>query len=465
MFKAETYVFRRKDLVKKVNSGLILMPGNNDMPMNYAANCYPFRQDSSFLYYFGLDLRGLVAVIDVEENKSIIFGNDLDLDDIIWMGPQPSLNNQAYGVGIEHVQPLENLQNVLKKARDSGRQIHFLPPYREEQIFQLISLLEIERELLSGMASRELIAAVIEQRSIKSQEEIEEIERAQHVTYEMHTMAMRMAKPGIYESDIAGMIEGIAISLGGRVSFPVILSNRSEILHNNYHGNILHDGDMVINDSGAETEMHYASDITRTFPVNGKFTSRQKDIYEIVLQSQLEAIQAVKPGQKNKDLHLKAATIIATGLKDLGLMKGAVEDAVQQGAHALFFPHGLGHMLGLDVHDMENLGEDNVGYNSEIKRSDQFGLAYLRLAKNLQPGFVITIEPGIYFIQELIRKFKKENKYGEFINYDMIEEYSGFGGIRIEDDVVVTDDGFSVVGKPIPKTVAEIEKACQKNEE
>jgi Xaa-Pro aminopeptidase len=309
-------------------------------------------------------------------------------------------------------------------------------------------------------SSEALILEVVAQRSIKSTEEIGEMEKASLIAFEMHTAAMRAAKPGLYEREIAGLIEGIALSRGPGVSFPVILSIRGEILHNQFHGNLLKDGDMLINDSGAESEMHYASDITRTFPVNGIFSEKQRSIYEIVLKAQIESINAVSPGKKNKDIHLNCARIIANGLKELGLMKGDVAEAVDKGAHALFFPHGLGHMLGLDVHDMEGLGEDKVGYNETVERSDQFGLAYLRLAKTLHPGYVLTIEPGIYFIPQLIDKWKNENKLNQFIVYSEVDKYRDFGGIRIEDNVVVTDKGHRLIGKPIPKTVKEVEETC-----
>ncbi len=446
MFNREIYIQRREELINKVESGIILMPGNDEVPMNYASNPYYFRQDSTFLYYFGLDLPGLSGVIDVDENDCILFGDDPGLDDIIWMGPQESLTDQAAEVGIENVSPSRNLENVLNKAIKDDRTVHFLPPYREEQTAKYASTLHIKGELVLKKASVNLTKAVIEQRSVKIDEEIKEIEKAHAIAYEMHTTAMRMAKAGIYERDIAGAIEGIALAAGGYVAFPVILSRHGEILHNHHHSNLLRDGDMVINDSGAENFMHYASDITRTFPVSGKFTIQQREIYEIVLKAQKETINSIKPGEKNKDIHLKAATIITDGLKDLGLMRGDTSEAVKKGAHALFFPHGLGHMMGLDVHDMENLGEDLVGYDKEVKRSDQFGLAYLRLGKKLQPGYVLTIEPGIYFIPELIRTWQKEKKFEEYIDYGRLGDYIEFGGIRIEDDIVVTEDGHRIIG-------------------
>jgi Xaa-Pro aminopeptidase len=437
------------------------MPGNDEIPMNYAGNPYYFRQDSSFLYYFGLDQPGLTAVIDVDENDSILFGDDFSLDDILWMGQHEPLTELAADVGIENIQPSGSLETVLTKAMKNKRTIHYLPPYSEDQKAKYISYLNIERESLSEKSSILLTKAVIKQRSIKSEEEIKEIEKAHAISYEMHTTAMRMAKAGIYERDIAGAIEGIALAAGGHVAFPVILSRHGEILHNHHHGNLLRDGDIVINDSGAENSMHYASDITRTIPVSGKFTTQQREIYGLVLKAQTESINAIKPGVTNKEIHLTAAATITDGLKELGLMKGNTKEAVKMGAHALFFPHGLGHMMGLDVHDMENLGEDLVGYDKEVKRSDQFGLAYLRLGKKLEAGYVITIEPGIYFIPELIRAWQKEKKFEEYIEYARIRDYIDFGGIRIEDDIVVTEDGHRVIGDPIPKSLEDVEEICQ----
>jgi len=461
MFSREIYIQRRGTLINSVKSGIILLPGNDEIPMNYTGNPYYFRQDSSFLYYFGIDQPGLVGIIDVDENKCILFGDDPGLDDIIWMGPYEPLADLASETGIENVKPSENLQTILTKAIKDQRTIHILPPYREDQKVKYVSLLDLTNDSLSEKISKTLIKAVIEQRSVKIDEEIIEIEKAHAIAHDMHTTAMRMAKAGLYERDIAGTIEGIVLSAGGYVAFPVILSRHGEILHNHYHGNLLRDGDMVINDSGAENSMHYASDITRTFPVSGKFSAQQRDIYEIVLKAQVESIEAICPGVRNKDIHLKAATIIADGLKELGLMRGDIQEAVKMGAHALFFPHGLGHMMGLDVHDMENLGEDLVGYDKDVKRSGQFGLAYLRLGKKLQPGYVITIEPGIYFIPELIRAWQKDKKFEEFIDYNRIGDYIEFGGIRIEDDIVVTEDGHRIIGAPIPKSIEDVENICQ----
>ncbi len=457
MFKKEIYIQRRNDLKKHFQTGIALFLGNTDTPMNYPGNTYHYRQDSSFLYFFGLDLPGLAAIIDFDNGKEIIFGNDVDIDDIIWMGPKESLIDNAAKVGITETLPYNSLFEYCSKALDKKRNIHFLPPYRAENKITLNTLTGIPISELKQKASVELIKAVVALRSIKDIYEIAEIERFMEVGYLMHTTAMKMAKPGIYEREIAGAIEGIALACGGVVSFPVILSKRGETLHNHNHGNLLQAGDLLLIDAGAESPMHYATDHTRVAPVGGKFSERQKNIYEIVLKANTEAIKAIKPGIPYKNIHLLAAKVIAEGLKDLGLMKGNIEEAVAAGAHAMFFHHGLGHMMGLDVHDMEDLGENYVGYGDEMSRSDQFGTAYLRLARKLQAGFVLTVEPGVYFIPELIHQWKAEAKFAEFINYEKAIEYIGFGGVRIEDDVLVTESGYKVFGKPIPKTVADVE--------
>ena len=458
MFAKEVYWQRRKMLRNLLGDGIILIPGNEESSMNYRANTYHFRQDSSFLYFFGIDKPGFYGVCDVDNDKDILYGNDFDIDDIIWMGEQPAVSDLAAGVGIESSASINDLGDILKKALKSGRKVHLLPQYRGDHMLALTKLMGVDDEGLTKLVSQELIAAVVKLRSIKDQYEIREIEKAVDVAWIMHTTAMKMAFPGNYERELAGAIEGIALSHGGPVSFPVILSMDGQTLHNHYHGNELHEGRMVVCDAGAETAMCYASDITRTFPVGGKFSTRQSDIYNIVLKANMETIKASIPGRTYREVHLMAARIIAGGLKELGLMKGDLDEAVALGAHALFFPHGLGHMLGLDVHDMEGLGENYVGYNESLKRSEQFGLAYLRLGRELEPGFVVTNEPGCYFIPALIDQWKGEQKHAQFINYDQVEKYRGFGGVRIEDDVLITDSGSKVLGTPIPKTVDEVEK-------
>ncbi len=457
MFAKNIYIDRRNQLKKDVKTGLILILGNKDVSFNYPANTFTFRQDSNFLYFFGLNHADLAGVIDIDNNKDYLFGNDVDMDDIIWMGFQPSIKEQASKVGIEHTSPLLAMFEMITDAIKAGRKIHYTSPYRGETQMQLADLLGIKYTNVKNYISIELTKAIIKQRSIKSLEEVSEIEKAISTAYDMHTTAMKMAKPGIYEREIAGKMEGIALSAGGPVSFPVILSINGQTLHNHYHGNKLEEGRMMVADAGCETEMNYCSDITRTVPVGGKFNQRQKEVYEIVLKANMKAIEAIKPGIPYREIHLLSAKVIADGLKEIGLMKGNMEEAVSKGAHAMFFPHGLGHMLGLDVHDMEGMGENYVGYDDEIKRSTQFGTAFVRLGKRLQQGYVLTVEPGIYFIPALIDQWKAENKFPEFINYDKAETYKDFGGIRIEDDILVTNDAYQVLGKPIPKTIAEIE--------
>ncbi len=462
MFNKNVYQKRREKLKENVKSGIILILGNVDSPMNYPANTYQFRQDSTFLYFFGLDNQGLAGVLDLDNNKDYIFGNDVSMDDIIWMGPQASMKEQAESVGVKHTEEYNALFDFIKKAKDDKKVIHFLPQYRAENKLLIEKLLDIKPDDQPKKVSMELINAVVDLRSIKEDVEIAEIEKVMDTAYEMHTTAMKMTKPGMYEREISGTLEGIALAKGGMLSFPIILTVNGETLHNHYHGNKMEEGRLLLIDCGAENDMHYASDHTRTIPVNGKFTTKQKDIYNIVLRSQLKAIDAIKPGINFKSIHMLAAEELAKGLKELELMKGDIKEAVDKGAHALFMPHGLGHMMGLDVHDMENLGENHVGYDEEVKRSEIFGTAFLRLGRKLKKGFVLTVEPGIYFIPALIDKWEKEGKFKEHINYDKVKKYIGFGGIRIEDDILVTENGCKVLGKPIPKTVEEIEEIMSK---
>ena len=457
MFPGNVYAERRKRLRNQVEAGLILLLGNDEIPMNYPDNPYAFRQDSAFLYFFRLDSPGLAALIDVDEDREVIFGNDLTVEEIIWKGPQPSLRERAAEAGVREIAAAERLQAVLGGAVQQGRQIHLLPLYRPEHVLRIQRLLETPAAKIRDYVSETLIRAVVTQRSTKTQAEVEEIEAALNITHEMHMMAMNMTRPGIYEREVAGAMEGIALSRGGRLAFPAIFSIHGETLHNHFHGNVMKKGDIVVNDSGAESPLHYASDITRTIPVRGRFTQRQREIYTIVLNAQQAAMEAIVPGAEFRNIHRLACETLAHGLKDVGLMKGDTEEAVQAGAHALFFQCGLGHMLGLDVHDMEALGEDYVGYTETIKRNPEFGWSSLRLGKALEPGYVITVEPGVYFIPELIDRWKSERKCAEFINYEKVEIYRGFGGIRLEDDVLVTEAGHRVLGKRIPKTIKEVE--------
>jgi Xaa-Pro aminopeptidase len=459
MFPRDIYIRRREILKKSVKSGLLLFLGNEESPMNYPANQYTFRQDSSFLYYWGIDAPGLAAILDIDSGTETLFGDDPTVADIVWTGPQPLLRDKAESVGVSQALPMAQLKDSLAQAVGTGRCVHYLPPYRAENILKIERLLGMHPSFAKTYASVDFTKAVVAQRSIKAAEEIVEIEEAINITCEMQTYAMKATRAGMVEREVAGAMHGIALARGGDLAFPIIFSIHGETLHNHYHGNVMQNGNIVVNDCGAESKLRYAGDLTRTFPVSGKFTDRQKDLYRIVLDAQQKALAAIRPGVAHRDIHLLAARTLASGLKQLGLMKGDVDEAVAQGAHAMFFQCGLGHMMGLDVHDMEDLGEQHVGYQG-VQRSQQFGLCYLRLAKPLLAGFVITSEPGIYIIPELIDQWKAEHKNEQFINYDLLERYRDFGGIRIEDDVLVTETGCRMLGKPVPKTVADVEAAC-----
>jgi len=463
MFEANTYIERRHRLKKDLQSGIILFLGNDLSPMNYPDNTYPFRQDSSFLYFWGIDLPGLAAFIDIDENREILFGRDPILHDMVWTGPQASLNHHCLKSGLEESAEPDQVEIELKHALEKSRKIHFLPQYRPENLIKFQTLLGIAPSFVNNFVSKSFIRAVVAQRSIKSRQEVEQIESALEITSEMHILAMKRSRPGILEREIVGAMVGLADASGIAPSYPFIFSVDGQILHNPHHKNIMQPGNIAINDSGAESHLHYASDITRTFPVSGKFTQKQKEIYTVLLNAQLKAIEAIAPGVEYRDVHISTCSQIAAGLKSLGLMKGDVNEAVAAGAHALFMPHGLGHMMGLDVHDMEDLGEDYVGYTDTIRRSRQFGTAHLRLARTLEPGFVLTVEPVIYFIPGLIDQWKAQGKFENFIDYDKIVDYRDFGGIRIEDNVLVHDKGRRVLGVPIAKTIEEVEALSSQN--
>ena len=459
MFETSVYKNRRARLKEKVKSGLVLILGNGEAPANYTDNTYKFRQDSSFLYFFGLNQPGFAGVIDIDSGDEYLFGNDVDMDDIIWMGPQPSVKDMAARVGVSKTAPFARLADCMKTAISQGRRIHFLPPYRFRNMLLLEELLGIRSALVKNYASLELIKAVVDLRSVKEPCEIEEITKACNIGYEMHTAAMRNCKPGVKEQYIAGLIEGIAASYGSMVSFPVILSQNGETLHNHDHSQILQEGRMMLTDAGAEEVSHYCSDFTRTVPVGGKFLTRQKEVYNIVLAANNKAIEIAKPGVTYQYVHLEVCKVLAQGLKDLGLMKGDVNEAVAAGAHALFMPHGLGHMMGLDVHDMEDLGQIYVGYDDETRPIDQFGTSSLRMGRRLQEGFVITDEPGCYFIPALIDQWRAQGMHKEFLNYDKIETFKDFGGIRLEDDILIIPGGSRFLGdKRTPITVEEVEE-------
>lgn len=454
MFTKETYINRREQLKKTVASGILLFLGNDECGMNYADNTYPFRQDSTFLYFFGLSYAGLSAIIDIDNDNEIIFGDELTIDDIVWMGTQPTLKEKSERVGVLCTQSSKSIESYLKNAQSKGQQIHFLPTYRAEHKLKLMDWLGYMPA--AQEASVPFIRAVVNQRNYKSAEEIIEIEKACNTTADMHIKAMQILRPGMKESEIAGALADVALSAGGNLSFPTIATINGQTLHNHCHGNIVKSGDMLLLDAGAETAMGYAGDMSSTIPVDKKFTSRQKDVYDIQVASHLAAVEALRPGIPFKDVYELSSKVIVEGMKSLGLMKGNADDVVREGAHAMFFQCGLGHMMGLDVHDMENLGEVYVGYDGEPK-STQFGRKSLRLGRKLEPGFVLTIEPGVYFIPELIDLWKGEKKFTEFINYDKLETYKDFGGIRNEEDYLITEDGARRLGKKIPLTTDEVE--------
>lgn len=462
MFAKEIYISRRERLMQKIDNGLILLLGNSEASSNYPANTYKFRQDSSFLYFFGLNEPDLAAVLDPQSGDQILFGNNVDMDDIIWMGPQPTVSEKGALVGITHTEPFAALADCLKKAQEQGRKIHFLPPYRNHNKILLHTMLGLPVASLKEQASVELIKAIVDLRIIKEQCELEEIHKACDIGYEMHFTAMKQAKLGMVEQQLAGVMEGIAHSKGAMTSFPTILSQNGETLHNHSHHQILTDGRLIVIDAGAENNMNYCSDFTRTIPSSGKFTQQQKEIYNIVAAANNLAQGMARPGLTYKDVHLASCKVLAKGLKELGLMKGDVDEAVAAGAHALFMPHGLGHNMGLDVHDMEDLGQIYVGYDDTYRPSTQFGLASLRMGKMLHAGHVLTVEPGCYFIPALIDQWKAEGTNKDFINFDALDAYRTFGGIRLEDDIVITETGCRMLGsKRLPITPEDVEKEMQ----
>jgi len=456
MFKKETYTERRRILKEKVGKGIILLFGNEDSPMNYTDNTYDFRQDSTFLYYYGIQHPGLAAIIDIENDNEIIFGDDFTIDDIVFMGPKPTIVERAELCGVANVQPVNKLEEVLDSFRKKGNQIHYLPLYRPENKIRLFEILGIAPKEVANKFSLDLVKAVVSQREIKTEEEIAQIHQAVNVTVDMHVAAMKFAKPGITEAQVTAEIYKIAIAAGGNISFPIIATINGQTLHNHYHGNVLKEGDLFLIDAGFENEMAYAGDLSSTVPVSKKFTSVQREIYQLSLDSHQAAIDAAQLNKPFKNVHIAASKTIFDGLKSMGLTKGNADDAFEAGAHALFFPCGTGHMMGLDVHDMEDLGEVWVGYDGQPK-STQFGLKSLRFAKPIQPGHVFTIEPGIYFIPELMDLWRSQNKFNDFINWDEVYKYRNFGGIRNEEDFVMTENGARLLGKPKPKTVEEVE--------
>ncbi|HCN53788.1 MAG TPA: Xaa-Pro aminopeptidase [Prevotella sp.] len=449
MFDKKTYVDRRAELKKLVKDGVILLFGNNNSPANFPNNgYYPFRQDSSFLYYFGQQRDGLVGVIDIDNNTETLVGDDIDIEDIVWYGSTHSVQDMAEEVGVEHAAPMKTLKTICNDAMRLKRRIHFLPPYRADIKLQIFDLLGIHPNQQKESASMDLIQAVVKMRSTKTPLEIEELERAAVIGYKMHTTAMRLVKPGVTEKYIGGQLTGIAESYGAMVSFPTIFTQHGEIQHGSPSMNKLEAGRLALCDAGAETLENYCSDNTRTMPVSGKFTQRQLEIYSIVEACHDYALEVAKPGVKWMDVHFGVCRLMTEKLKEIGLMKGDTDEAVRAGAHAMFMVHGLGHMMGMDVHDMESLDQINVGFDEEVRPIlDQFGTNCLRMGRRLQEGFVVTDEPGIYFIPALIDDWKASGHCKEFINFDKLETYKDFGGIRIEDDVLITKDGCRFLGK------------------
>jgi len=460
MFNSSVYCHRRSHLVESLGSGVVLLPGNSESPMNYADNTYPFRQDSTFLYYAGIHQPELFLLINVDNNQTILFGRQVSMDDIIWTGSQPDLVELGARTGADQVMELSELSSVIHQLGTRKRPLYYLPPYRAETMLHLEELLHLDRGQSRKDHSKKLASAVIAQRSVKELREIDEIEKALSITQKMYLAAMHMAEPEMFERDIAGVVEGIAISGGGRLAYPCILTREGQVLHNHQYHRQLKSGDLIVQDSGAASPMGYASDITRTYPVDGKFSTLQSEIYLAVLDSLMEVLSRIHPGCQFQDCHLIASRILTDRLQQIGLMKGNLDDSVASGAHALFFPHGLGHMMGLDVHDMENLGEHLVGYHDQLKRSSQFGLKSLRFGRAVSEGFVLTVEPGCYFIEPLMEQWRQENRHSEFINYDQFDLWKNFGGIRIEENIVITPEGCRILGPSIPKTIQEVEEAC-----
>ena len=458
MFAKETYIGRRAELARRVGKGLILLPGNPEVPNNYPNNTYYFRQDSTFRYYFGLDIPSMMGVIDAESGEAMLFGDDFTVEDIIWTGPMPTIAEQGAEVGVMKTFPLAEVRTLLRKAIEQNRPVHYLPPYRAELKISFAELLGIRLDMLHERKSLDLMFAVAEMREKKSAEEVEALERAFKIGYQMHITAMRMCRPGVVEREIAGRLEGIAKSYGQGVSFPTIVTQHGEILHNHNHDGVLEAGRLLLVDGGGESVEGYCSDHTRTYPVSGKFSDLQRDIYNIVLRAHGEVKDLIKPGMMYTDIHRAAYLSLADGLKGMGLIKSTAEDAVDAGAMYLFMPHGLGHGMGMDVHDLENIGERSFDFSSVLERAAKSATCVHRATWRVQPGTVMSDEPGIYFIPALIDKSRAEGLYKGIVNYDALDAYRDFGGIRIEDDVLVTDEGSRFIGdKLLPLTVEELE--------
>ena len=462
MFSKEIYINRRKRLCEKVGSGLILLPGNVLSPMSYADNTFDFRQDSTFLYFFGLDKPSLAGVIDADTGEATLYGDDVSLEDIIWTGPQPTLRESGENVGVSDAQPFANLADKIAAARNAGRTVHYLPPYQGDITILLSKLLGITTDEIFGRKSADLIFAVAEMREKKEECELEELRKAYEIGYAMHSIAMQMCRPGVCEYEIAAVINSIPKQNGGwGVSFPSIVTQHGETLHNSPTTAKLESGRLLLVDAGGERSSHYCSDHTRTYPVNGKFTDRQRDIYNIVLAAHDRVPEVLKPGMMYTELHRAACLVLAEGLHDVGLVKCSAEDAVGAGViSGLFMPHGLSHGIGLDVHDFQAIGERSFCYDLYAQRAAESGTCAHRATWRLNPGTVLSNEPGIYFIPALIDKVRAEGHFAGMVDFDKLETFKDFGGIRIEDDLIVADTGCEIIGDGrIPLTVEELEAA------
>lgn len=470
MFSKEVYARRRQTLVAKMadsaaegKRGIALFIGNTEAPAQYKDNCYKFRQDSTWLYFFGIDQPLYAAIIDLGNGNETIFANDVEIGDIIWMGPQPSVASVAASVGVEKSAPYTDLNAAVAKVLAEGRPVHFVKPSRYYNTMKIASLLGCGTDEVAGRFSLALTKAIISMRLVKEDCEIEAIDDACNLGYEMHTVARNSIVPGIIEQEIVGKMDGVTLSKGWGVSFPTILTQHGETLHNHLHDKIIEPGKLMVIDAGAESNVHYASDFTRTYPTSGKFTAKQREIYQIVCDCNEFAFSMTRPGISYREVHLKTMHLMLEELRALDIVRGDVQDMVEAGIAGLFMPHGLGHNMGLDVHDMEDYGENYVGYDDDQSRSPQLGLGSLRMARKLVPGNVITDEPGIYFIPALIEKWKSEKTDQGFVNYQKLESYYDFGGIRLEDDVLVTADGARRLGKKrLPISPDDVEAAMAK---
>ena len=470
MFSKDVYARRRQTLVAKMadsaaegKRGIALFIGNTEAPAQYKDNCYKFRQDSTWLYFFRIDQPLYAAIIDLDNGNETVFANDVEIGDIIWMGPQPSVASVAASVGVEKSAPYTDLNAAVAKVLAEGRPVHFVKPSRYYNTMKIASLLGCGTDEVAGRFSLALTKAIISMRLVKEDCEIEVIDDACNLGYEMHTVARNSIGPGIIEQEIVGKMDGVTLSKGWGVSFPTILTQHGETLHNHLHDKIIEPGKLMVIDAGAESNVHYASDFTRTYPTSGKFTAKQREIYQIVCDCNEFAFSMTRPGISYREVHLKTMHLMLEELRALDIVRGDVQDMVEAGIAGLFMPHGLGHNMGLDVHDMEDYGENYVGYDDDQSRSPQLGLGSLRMARKLVPGNVITDEPGIYFIPAHIEKWKSEKTDQGFVNYSKLESYYDFGGIRLEDDVLVTADGARRLGKErLPISPDDVEAAMAK---